>query len=288
MKEVKKSIVKIAVVVLQFTGLQVLGVVLAAIICAIYGVSQGKTFSSMQGTVMSLGIFLGDLAAIWFFLSRRRTTIQWGAITRADRWPVCLLAMLLAVAWIIPDAFLMQWAAFDDYLEEDFKMMMNNPFGILSISVLAPLSEEIICRGIIMTILLKMLGKPWPAIIVSALLFGIIHLNPVQTVSATIIGIVLGWLYYCTGSLIPCILVHFVNNSIATALSLIYGYDATMTDMGLGIDMQVMLSACLMVLCAFLIFRLNLLFRHIQPLQIEEKSVVPEPVVAETDNNNMD
>jgi uncharacterized protein len=79
----------------------------------------------------------------------------------------------------------------------------------------APLLEEILLRGIIQDGLLRRYS-PATAIVWSAVIFGVMHLNPVQTVGATVLGLALGWLYYRTQSLLPCIFLHFVNNALGS------------------------------------------------------------------------
>ena len=48
---------------------------------------------------------------------------------------------------------------------------------------------------------------------ISALIFGVIHLNPVQIVFGALYGLLLGWLTWRTGSLLPSIVVHVANNT---------------------------------------------------------------------------
>lgn len=91
------------------------------------------------------------------------------------------------------------------------KMDFNNPSAMFSIVVLAPLCEEFIFRG---TILRGVANKQTPAaaIVVSAILFGIIHLNLMQGVGAAIIGLFIGYTYYKSHSIWAAVFVHFVNN----------------------------------------------------------------------------
>ena len=60
--------------------------------------------------------------------------------------------------------------------------------------------------------------NPWWAILLSSLLFGLVHGNPAQIPFAFVIGIGLGWMYYKTGSLIPCFFMHLVNNGSAVLI----------------------------------------------------------------------
>ncbi|AWM31501.1 CPBP family intramembrane glutamic endopeptidase [Hymenobacter nivis] len=78
----------------------------------------------------------------------------------------------------------------------------------------AAVLEEILFRGVILNGLLQN-RRPWVAIAQSALLFSLFHLNPAQSVSAGLFGLLLGWLYYRTRSLGVCMAVHALNNSVA-------------------------------------------------------------------------
>ncbi|HET6541346.1 MAG TPA: CPBP family intramembrane glutamic endopeptidase, partial [Chryseolinea sp.] len=62
------------------------------------------------------------------------------------------------------------------------------------------------------------------SILISSALFGVVHLNPWQFISALIIGIFSGWVYYKTKNLTLSILIHFVNN--LAAFSSMYFLDA--------------------------------------------------------------
>ena len=66
-----------------------------------------------------------------------------------------------------------------------------------------------------MRVLLETFGhqKRWIAIVISALIFAVIHGNVAQGTHAFIGGIALGWLYMRTRSVLPGIVLHWVNNS---------------------------------------------------------------------------
>ncbi len=84
-------------------------------------------------------------------------------------------------------------------------------FAFLLMVIAAPILEELIFRGIVLEGLLKRY-TPSKAILVSSLLFGIVHLNPWQFVSAGIMGIFSGWVYYKTRSITPSIIIHAAGN----------------------------------------------------------------------------
>ena len=117
---------------------------------------------------------------------------------------------------------LIEQAGIPNTMEATFLAMSRNPFGILSITLLAPVLEELLFRGAIQSEL-QLKYKPWIAILISSLLFGVVHLNPAQIPFAFMLGMMFGWLYYRTGSLLPGIVGHVLNNSIATVNMYLYG-----------------------------------------------------------------
>jgi len=113
-----------------------------------------------------------------------------------------------------------------DYLKEAMESILDGPVWIsfLCVSIFAPFFEEWLCRGTILRgLLCKM--KPVYAIMLSALFFAIIHLNPWQGIAAFTLGCFFGWVYYKTGSLKLTMLMHCVNNTFSLVLSRIYGSD---------------------------------------------------------------
>ena len=108
-----------------------------------------------------------------------------------------------------------------DWLEGTFDYMQSSWTGILLVALVGPVVEELFFRGAIERTLLRKY-KPWVAIVVSGLIFGIVHMNPAQVVFASLAGMLLGWLYWRTRSLIPCMVVHVLNNSFSVWSSLAY------------------------------------------------------------------
>ncbi|MCP4134950.1 MAG: CPBP family intramembrane metalloprotease [bacterium] len=85
--------------------------------------------------------------------------------------------------------------------------------AIFLLVIVAPFTEEFVFRGLFLNGFLKNYSVR-KAILISALLFGIIHLNPWQFISAFLGGIYLGWLFVNTRSLVPGLLAHAVMNGL--------------------------------------------------------------------------
>ena len=85
--------------------------------------------------------------------------------------------------------------------------------NFLGVAILAPIIEEFVFRGVIMSRLAKH-GNGF-AVVVSGLIFGLAHSDVVSVVFATIVGLAFGWIYLKTGNLWVTIFVHFLNNALA-------------------------------------------------------------------------
>lgn len=151
--------------------------------------------------------------------------------------------------------YLSELADLPNSMQETFEMMMRHPLGIIAIVIMAPIVEELLFRGAIEGYLLRKWKHPAGAIVFSSLVFGLVHGNWVQAPFAFVIGLALGWMYYRTGSLLPGILMHFVNNSTAVLGFLITDNpDATMvSEYGpQGAVWMAVAGAVVTVLCVYL------------------------------------
>ncbi|MGQ5525179.1 lysostaphin resistance A-like protein [Chitinimonas sp. PSY-7] len=92
------------------------------------------------------------------------------------------------------------------------RMMSNGVESVITVCILAPILEEMLFRGVILRSFLHQYSKR-NAIIFSALIFGLAHLNIYQFIIGLVAGYILGWLYERTHSLWPGILLHSTYNS---------------------------------------------------------------------------
>ncbi|MCC6445095.1 MAG: CPBP family intramembrane metalloprotease [Armatimonadetes bacterium] len=84
--------------------------------------------------------------------------------------------------------------------------------AFLVIGVIGPIGEEILFRGYIYTVLKKRFSVR-AAVLGSAFLFAAVHGQPLALLPIFAIGVALALLYEYTGSLVPSMIVHMVNNS---------------------------------------------------------------------------
>ncbi len=102
----------------------------------------------------------------------------------------------------------------ETYLDRLGNIMAAGGWMMFTSIVIAPIMEEILFRGILQDALMRKYGV-FVGILIASAVFGIVHLIPQQVVNAFMIGIVLGYIYYRTGALLPVILIHCINNAIS-------------------------------------------------------------------------
>ncbi len=86
---------------------------------------------------------------------------------------------------------------------------------LLSVVLLGPIVEELIFRGIQYRYL-RRIRDGWFVIVLTAISFGVWHLEPVQMVYTAIIGLGMGIAYYATENLNVPIFIHILNNFLST------------------------------------------------------------------------
>ncbi len=94
----------------------------------------------------------------------------------------------------------------------------SGPAGIFTLVIIAPLTEEFLFRGLFLHGFARNYGKRG-AIIASALLFALIHLNPYQMIPAFLAGLFLGWITLNSGSIWPAIISHGLTNGLLLLVS---------------------------------------------------------------------
>lgn len=133
-----------------------------------------------------------------------------------------LLLIPLVILFNLVAEPLSSWMGVPEFLKQLFEQITDNKIaGFITVVIFAPLFEEFLCRGIILRGLLRY-KSPISAIVLSALMFGIMHLNPWQAIPATLVGILMGWIYWKTGSLWLTIFIHFVNNGFSYFVTILF------------------------------------------------------------------
>ena len=162
------------------------------------------------GGVVTLGIYLAKTSPREIFAFRRvRGLLLLPILLSTAGAAVVLSEADNLFRWIFP---------VPQFLVEFFRNVFTTDTGwvgpMFALVVVAPVTEEVLFRGLILRGLLSRYDVRL-AIVISAALFAMAHLNPWQTISASLLGVLFGWWYYRTRSIVPGLIGHaLVNGSV--------------------------------------------------------------------------
>lgn len=166
--------------------------------------------------------------ALW--LRRVEAPALWAGAALAPALYVTVSVGLLA----LPEAWL------ESYNEASSGITSGGMVGILAVVAAAPVVEEVIFRGLIMTRLSRAMPG-WLAVVLSAVIFGACHGDPVWFGYTFPLGVFFGFLDLRAGSIWPSILGHMVFNAIGQAADLLPDSDGAV----LGFFLALLVSAIL-------------------------------------------
>lgn len=240
--------------------------------------------------VMAWGLFLSVVSMILFLHLTKFFRLRKSILNSISFRPLLVSTLLVFTSMFALNLFV-QFFPLEDMLENEFMGLTHNAIGALSISILGPVLEEMMFRGAIQGYMMRRVRYPWVAIIAASLLFGVFHMNPVQIVYATLLGVVFGWIYYRTGSLLSVIVGHVLNNSIATFTMLLFG-DSSESEIIEGISpfAEHVLTAMLFVVFSAVSIVLAVKLHRMLPAPPNpwhESDEKPEPVTEEVANKEL-
>ena len=208
---------KAIIYLIAFIAIQLIGGSVVPLVLKICGSTPESSVVLIATTT-----FVGVLTiAIFLLAGMAVVSPNW---LRTRPWGVLFWSVIAALGVIIPSAWLQELMPdLPNLVEQEFDMILQNRWGYVAVGLLAPLSEELVVRGAILKSLLQSPKlSAWGAIAISAVIFAIIHFNPAQMPHAFLIGLLLGWMYYRTGSILPGVALHWVNNSVAYVMYNLY------------------------------------------------------------------
>ncbi|MBD5541445.1 MAG: CPBP family intramembrane metalloprotease [Lachnospiraceae bacterium] len=202
---------------------------------------------------------------LWYYL-------VWGRKKRAQNvekpgakgiFAIILLGILLqafisGALGILDTAFPSLMKNYKEIMEAAGLVEMN-AIAILATGIMAPVGEELLCRGIMFRLAGKVSDKFWVANCIQALAFGIIHANLVQGTYAFFLGLILGYIYGKYRNIWLCMLLHASVNLSANFIE--YLWEALPEQNGM-LFVGLICAGCL----AFIVL-IYLLLGKIKPLE---------------------
>lgn len=147
----------------------------------------------------------------------RRILGEGAPLTHKDILP---WVVLMAVGMTAPVQFVVDLLGLDmpETARHMFVQLLGSNWGFVAVAILVPVAEEMVFRGFILHSLTRHFSTAWWPVVLSALLFGMAHGNAAQFVNGFCAGLLLGWLYVRTGSIVYGVVYHMANNFLAFVL----------------------------------------------------------------------
>lgn len=235
------------------------------IICkSIIKLPQYGTLKDLISYLIPALITLGSLA-----LMNRKEVISIDSITiKKVRLDDLVLSVGIAIFCLFTP-LLNQFSHFNkEIVNQTYESVLEVPvdiFVFFSMVIFAPIFEEIFFRGIIFSGLQKNYSTIW-ALIISSLLFGVLHVN---IINSFILGLFWAWLYYKTNNITLCVISHSICNFLGFLLRA-YVQDGKDT-LGLdrGKDHSIIISITMLIIAGLLFFVLSKRLKN----RIEEETV---------------
>lgn len=218
------------------------------------GMSGGTDAMILTSAVYSLLVLVLFIKKKWCRLSP--------AYMQGKPWAVLTWSAVAGAGAIIPGLWLSELMPdLTNLVEKPMQELINNDLGYITLCLFAPFVEETVFRGAVLRSLLPRMKSRWGAIAISAALFALVHMNPAQMPHAFLAGLLLGWIYSRTGSILPGVAYHWVNNTIVFAAARLLPpqlADGSLTDL-FGGDHRRMALAIIFSLFIFVpaIYQLN-------------------------------
>lgn len=207
------------IAILVNLGIQLLGSIVLAVVMLLSG--NGGVPGVVNYILMAV-LQLGFLLS--FRLYTKKTNRGIAFPVRVPKWYDMLLCVLAAALSVLCFIFPAQWFAL--WLEKiGYAFSTDIPLGsaldvtlcVLVTVIIAPVCEELVFRGALLTGLTKKLGV-LPSVLLSGLAFSLMHMNPEQTVYQFFMGCACAYLAICSGTVVCPMIVHACNNLIALIL----------------------------------------------------------------------
>ena len=173
--------------------------------------------------IMKWTLVTGYLLITVLFFGKGYVKLSFGHIEQHRVWPAIGMSVMMGAALAFALCSVLFLLDIDlSYQGEELEhrqQFFSGIAGALNACIFGPTIEEICFRGIVLGGLLRTRCRPWLAILISTLLFALLHGLGANIVTAILFGILVGWLYWHTGSIIPGLIIHITNNSL-TAIDL--------------------------------------------------------------------
>lgn len=252
---IKAAFYTIFFIAVQF-AVQLTYVFVKAFSAILSGMSDADAYEAIMNAILDnlykmtiLSSLVTILAVGIFFLVRKRSVASEVRLNPVAQKHLGLTALFGAALQVVTSVAvgLVPWPQTWVDALPNFEGSESVFLEILAAVILAPITEELIFRGLVHTRLRRAFPPVWAAVL-SGVAFGIVHGNIIQFLYAAVLGVVLALIMERYGSLLPCILIHIFFNGVSFLLP-----DYNEVSAGVIITLY-LIGIAITVLCVYLIW----------------------------------
>lgn len=250
-----KKYLKPLLACVSFLGIQLIVSIITTIMVAII---LGNEFTSQLTIILIPTLIISSIISILFMKWPLNMLSFKQEITPSGISPIWNIIVLIAsMLGIYSINLLTEFTELPNNLQDILPEMTKSVMGFFCIGILGPIAEEFIFRSAILGYMLRNGVNAKLAIIISALIFGIIHLNPAQIPYAFLIGVIFGVIYYKTRNIILTVILHIVINSSSSLAINIYSKEELNAKLynEIGIVPEIAIIVVGLSICSYVLYR---------------------------------
>lgn len=227
-------------------------------------VTTGKILS--QSTNLLLTYTITFTITILIGVVQKKDDSPEGALFSFSKVPIGIFPILIILTLVLQAILdpITDLIPMPDFIYKMFLELMSDRSvsTFVMMVIAAPLLEEILFRGIFLDGFLKNYSAR-KSIFWSSLFFAVAHMNPWQFIVAFVLGLVIGYVYLKTKSLLPCIFIHFIANLAGYSMRFLFEVDENKITTTREMIGNNLVYFSILVLCAIIAFALLRSLSHI-------------------------
>lgn len=212
-----KNFIKASAFILLYLAVYLIYQIKFSLVSGVIGAAAGMSTSQIIALSVPMLFPAGIISLVFYYLIMKSRGIKLFKYCRFKK--ISIITVILVIISVLSFSLFLQpivdilTKIFPSYNEinDTFKDASYNYFSVLCITLFIPIFEEILFRGMILNDIRSKINII-AAVIIQGILFGVYHMNMVQGIYAAFLGIILGFIYIWSGSIISTIIAHITFN----------------------------------------------------------------------------
>ncbi|MCF7884984.1 MAG: CPBP family intramembrane metalloprotease [Candidatus Marinimicrobia bacterium] len=226
MNDILPTLKKSVVLIIAGFGVGILLALLYSLGSILYNSSTNLSISQLRISLLIGELMLPFPILLWAYRNKldMQSIFRLNPVRKELILPVLISGLCLVILIDELDRILAHFVSMPDNFQEIQALMEIDSItsGIIIIGiivVLGPFIEEIVFRGFFQRVLEQRLSNVTHAVLISAFTFAVLHFNPWWLIQIYILGFVMAFFAYRTGSIVLPLIVHALNNGISVIAS---------------------------------------------------------------------